>query len=185
MRPQRDLTGQRFGRLVAVHAVDRPEGKNSGTFWLCKCDCGNDLVTRSTSLLAGLTASCGCSRRRSYPKRAAPPTPSADSSFEVLRRSDPPSNEFGHPMWRVRCQLCGEEFDLNYNRIGNDRMRCKCQGQRPRSPKESKPSYHIWHHAKRGTYVVMDNKSKWIFTSKDKAKAEAYLEQLLQQPKEN
>lgn len=31
--------------------------------WRCKCDCGNEITTRSTSLVGGKTVSCGCKKR--------------------------------------------------------------------------------------------------------------------------
>ena len=54
----RDLSGQRFGRLVAI----RPCGKNKfGNFcWLCKCDCGKEHIVASGKLVSGSTKSCGC-----------------------------------------------------------------------------------------------------------------------------
>jgi hypothetical protein len=33
-----DLTGQRFGKLVARRKAPSRSGK---TYWLCECDCGN------------------------------------------------------------------------------------------------------------------------------------------------
>lgn len=30
------------------------------SYWLCKCDCGNESVTRGTDLKSGITQSCGC-----------------------------------------------------------------------------------------------------------------------------
>ena len=48
-----DLTGMRFGRLIAIKYV----GKSR---WLCKCDCGGTKVTRASSLKSGYTKSCGC-----------------------------------------------------------------------------------------------------------------------------
>lgn len=60
-RPYRvvDITGQRFGRLIAL-SVDHIAP--SGAKWLCKCDCGNSVITYSASLRFGKTASCGCLR---------------------------------------------------------------------------------------------------------------------------
>ncbi len=53
-----DLTGQRFGRLVAI---ERSTNSKSGKArWRCECDCGNNIVVFSTSLVRGLTHSCGC-----------------------------------------------------------------------------------------------------------------------------
>ena len=36
-KPKVDLTGQRFGSLVAMH----PSHLNRRWYWLCHCDCGN------------------------------------------------------------------------------------------------------------------------------------------------
>lgn len=57
-----DLKGQRFGRLVVIRQ-DKPiiyPNKRKITKWLCKCDCGNQIVTRADSLRNGRTKSCGC-----------------------------------------------------------------------------------------------------------------------------
>ena len=43
---KKDLTGQRFGRLVVIKQVDdyvNPSGTHYAQ-WLCKCDCGNEAI---------------------------------------------------------------------------------------------------------------------------------------------
>ena len=62
MSKLKDLTGQRFGRLVVIERAENfilPSGQPQ-TAWLCQCDCGNILKTRSFSLTNGTTKSCGC-----------------------------------------------------------------------------------------------------------------------------
>lgn len=54
----KDLSGKRFGRLVAVSRTEN--SKSNQTQWLCKCDCGETVIVRSSSLLNGHTKSCGC-----------------------------------------------------------------------------------------------------------------------------
>lgn len=57
-----DLTGKRFGKLTAIAEVEpyiSPSG-NKSPRWLCKCDCGNEVVVQHYSLLYGKTRSCGC-----------------------------------------------------------------------------------------------------------------------------
>lgn len=56
----KDLTGQRFGKLVVLERA--PSDSKGRTVWKCRCDCGNQKEIRSTSLLQGLTKSCGCLR---------------------------------------------------------------------------------------------------------------------------
>lgn len=53
----KDLTGQRFGRLVAIEAVGR---KNRSVLWRCKCDCGNVKDVSAKHLTEGSIKSCGC-----------------------------------------------------------------------------------------------------------------------------
>lgn len=60
MPKKKDLTGQKFGRLVAV----KPVGKEKGHYvWECKCDCGEICVVPVHHLSNGHTKSCGCLRK--------------------------------------------------------------------------------------------------------------------------
>lgn len=52
-----DLTGQRFGRLVVIREAGR---KNGHVAWLCRCDCGNEVVINGAYLRNGKSQSCGC-----------------------------------------------------------------------------------------------------------------------------
>jgi hypothetical protein len=56
-----DLTGQRFGRLVALEIVGKD--RHGKIVWLCKCDCGNYHKTTTEQLRKGITTSCGCYHR--------------------------------------------------------------------------------------------------------------------------
>lgn len=56
-----DLTGQRFGRLTVIEKADA-KNSNTNAVWICKCDCGNEIVVRSTTLRKGESKSCGCFR---------------------------------------------------------------------------------------------------------------------------
>lgn len=54
----KDITGQRFGKLVAIEPCGRT--KSGVVKWRCKCDCGNYTEVSGTSLRTGVTKSCGC-----------------------------------------------------------------------------------------------------------------------------
>ena len=56
----KDLTGQRFGRLVVV---TRDTTKLRRVYWRCQCDCGTVKSVASDKLVAGETRSCGCYNR--------------------------------------------------------------------------------------------------------------------------
>lgn len=53
-----DLTGVRFGRLTVIKYYGLSTKKQ--IYWLCKCDCGNDVYVRTTALTHGIKKSCGC-----------------------------------------------------------------------------------------------------------------------------
>ena len=57
MPPFKDLSGQRFNRLLAMK---RDPEKTNGVWFLCLCDCGNTTSVRPGSLTTGNTQSCGC-----------------------------------------------------------------------------------------------------------------------------
>lgn len=54
----KDITGQRFGKLVAEEYL----GNNSSrcAMWRCRCDCGTECIVESISLRQGKKTSCGC-----------------------------------------------------------------------------------------------------------------------------
>ena len=56
-----NLSGQRFGRLIALSNT----GKKCGAhlIWLCKCDCGKLVEVLGDNLRSGNTKSCGCLRK--------------------------------------------------------------------------------------------------------------------------
>ena len=58
----RDLTGQRFGRLVVTeHSHVKPRGGRGFLhYWKCQCDCGNVTRVLGWSLVQSLVKSCGC-----------------------------------------------------------------------------------------------------------------------------
>jgi len=56
-----DLTGMRFGRLVAQWPVGRSKDKK--IIWLCLCDCGQLSTVISNNLRSGGTVSCGCAQK--------------------------------------------------------------------------------------------------------------------------
>ena len=65
MGAAKNLIGMRFGRLTVVslgESLRRANGKTRRR-WNCVCECGNDVLVRTDSLLSGGTQSCGCLQR--------------------------------------------------------------------------------------------------------------------------
>ena len=56
-----DITGRRFGRLTALRS--NGVGRCWAEQWVCRCDCGREVVVVGASLRTGRTRSCGCLHR--------------------------------------------------------------------------------------------------------------------------
>ena len=67
VKVQKDITGQRFGRLLVLKQVEDHVNSNGVHLanYLCKCDCGNYKEAKAVSLRSGETRSCGCLHRDS------------------------------------------------------------------------------------------------------------------------
>lgn len=59
---RKDITGQRFGMLVALEFVGNQDGKYPA--YLCQCDCGKQKTVLGQSLRNAGTDSCGCNTKR-------------------------------------------------------------------------------------------------------------------------
>ena len=57
MAKLKDLTGERFSRLLVVEHAHSVNYRHS---WRCRCDCGNSVVALGSNLRTGKTRSCGC-----------------------------------------------------------------------------------------------------------------------------
>lgn len=51
-----DIAGRRFGQLVALEPAGQKERK---FYWLCRCDCGKQVIVQGKKLRTGHTRSCG------------------------------------------------------------------------------------------------------------------------------
>ena len=57
-RARKDISGQRFGLLVALEPTE--ERSNGSIVWKCQCDCGNITTGSVLNLQRGDKISCGC-----------------------------------------------------------------------------------------------------------------------------
>lgn len=54
-----NIIGHRFGKLTVI----RRETSGTHAKFLCRCDCGREVVVRGDSLRSGKTVSCGCAKK--------------------------------------------------------------------------------------------------------------------------
>lgn len=115
---QKDLTGQRFGRLVCLEPT-KGRGSSGGTVWRCKCDCGKECLAVSTQLTIGYKKSCGClghpARKQYIGKR-----------FGMLLVLDYAGKRDGMHRWRCKCD-CGNETVVGQTLLQSGKTKsCGC-----------------------------------------------------------
>lgn len=98
-----DITGKRFGKLVALRCVS---GKNSKSVWECVCDCGKIKNVGYHSLTMNQTRSCGCSRSQ---RRAKDISGQRFGMLTAIERTG--EQRFGCNLWRCKCD-CGRETQV-------------------------------------------------------------------------
>ena len=54
-----DLTGTKFGMLTAIRRAENVNGKAA---WLCRCECGSELIVLTKYLRSGKRTNCGCQK---------------------------------------------------------------------------------------------------------------------------
>ena len=117
-----DITGQRFGSLVAI----KPHGHLYGvTAWLCKCDCGEEIVTTTQKLRTGRKTSCGCvSGRRNV--RWRPETQRSKGGPSGKR--NPKNNRLYRIYGHMLCRCCENKgADERHRRDWRDRGITVCE----------------------------------------------------------
>lgn len=128
-----DLTGQRFGRYIAIQRL--PGGR-----WDCVCDCGSRRSVVGYTLRSGASRSCGCLRN--------------EWSSQV-KRVDLCGKRFGRltvkaslgidkhhkTVWLCQCD-CGKSHKASANALSSGRIfSCGCERNRSRIKDETGNSY--------------------------------------------
>lgn len=115
-RTTQDLTGQRFGRLIAI---ERDYTRRDSARWLCRCDCGTEKVITSSCLRTGHTQSCGCLKREGIIARSTKHglttrkgrTPTYNTWWNMIRRCTR-TEDPRWPDWGGRgIKVCGRWLD--------------------------------------------------------------------------
>jgi hypothetical protein len=99
-----DISGKRFGRLVAI--------ERRGPKWAFACDCGAEKEIFATSVKRGLTKSCGCLNAE---------LSSARSRIQHRTHGMSSSTEF--KIWQGMRQRCENPNDKDYAKYGGRGIR--------------------------------------------------------------
>lgn len=115
-----DLTGKRFGKLTVIRRYGYTKGKNRKYItWLCRCDCGNEVVRTSSHLKAGYESCCD-SCNNSVPNDL---TGKKFGRWNVLKRA---SNHKRQSTYLCKCDCGTEKIVLASSLIQGLSVSCGC-----------------------------------------------------------
>lgn len=130
-----DITDKKFGKLTALLPTD--QRAHHSVMWLCKCDCGNEILLSTKVLISGHTKSCGCLKKEvagqnwvgdSYHGNAGKAfideTGNTYGKLTVLSRGE--NTPFGQAKWKCLCE-CGTITVVSGNQLRTGGTRsCGC-----------------------------------------------------------
>ena len=116
----KDLTGQKFGRLVVVEVTDE-RNKHGSVIWKCLCDCGNEHKATTNNLKGGTVRSCGCLRLESLNNIREPWT-----SWSKKR-----------PRIKLKCERCNNSYEVRQSQAKRSKF-CSFKCRNPNFPYNTK-----------------------------------------------
>lgn len=115
----KDLSGKRFGMLVAIEPTDKR--KYNSIVWRCKCDCGKEAFVAADYLKEGRVSSCGCNKTKNI----------QDKRYGrlVAKRPIEQRDKFGNVVWECLCD-CGKTHFASVNSLeSGNTLSCGCKGK--------------------------------------------------------
>lgn len=133
-----DIQGQRFGRWTVL-AFDQTVNGNAR--WLCRCDCGEEVVVEGQSLRKGVSRSCGCLvREENASRNAFNRLGERHGRLLVIQRLPHKTN--AKLKWLCLCD-CGKVTRVSADNLRIDRTgSCGCL--RVKHGKSGSPELNIW-----------------------------------------
>jgi len=108
MRPIKDLSNQRFGRLTALEF--HGYGTSNKVLWKCICDCGNTSIVKTNNLTTGKTKSCGCLNHEANPNQIQKVTKHGHTSNQKASKT--------YSSWRAMMGRCNNKNHTDYSFYG-------------------------------------------------------------------
>lgn len=135
-----DITGKKYGRLIAIEPHHRDKHKQ--WHWLFKCDCGKFIVTHNQSAKSGGTKSCGCLN--------------VEKREETHTKHNMARTRFYHGIWAGIKQRCLNGKANGYKNYGGKGVKlCKSWYNFENFRDDMHKSYikHVFKHGEKNTQI--------------------------------
>lgn len=116
-----EIAGRRFGKLVVLKKIGKSGRKEGRQKWLCRCDCGNEKIISKTSLLQGVTNSCGCLFKENALKNFS----------ELTKKGMLTPVRYSRSSYGIFLCDCGNEKEMRIDGFKNGHsVSCGCYGKK-------------------------------------------------------
>lgn len=148
----KDITGMRFGYVIVIKETD-PIVRNNGNIerrWLCRCDCGNQVIINRSTLKEGTSTSCGC---KTKPIEIKPGD--RFNKLLILKQVENVREKTGHKRRAFLCRCdCGNIVIIKGHDFNKNRISCGHCGKNKSKEKTKKDIkvdklYRIWYGMKK------------------------------------
>ena len=110
----KDIVNNKYGKLIVLCYYKNDKYNNA--LWLCKCDCGNELIVNGYALRSGHTQSCGCLQKEKAKKNkfihGFAKTKLYKRWFQIKERCENPNNPSYKHYGGRNIKLCEEWHDF-------------------------------------------------------------------------
>lgn len=117
-----NISGRRFGALVAIRPIPSAETADHRPGWKVHCDCGRDKIVNASNLRSGKITSCGCGIERG--RRISASLNAAGRHIDLTGQTfgELTALEFVRAdLWRWRCS-CGREIEARASLVKTGRI---------------------------------------------------------------
>lgn len=123
-----NLIGKRFNSLTVISRVI---DEKDHVKWLCKCDCGNEIVVRGDSLKSNHTKSCGCLQKKFISQlNVSNLIGQKFGKLTVVKRSQRKDSN-GQYYWYCDCDCGSKNIEISgHNLISRGTQSCGCISSR-------------------------------------------------------
>ena len=121
-----DLSNQVFGKLTVLH--ENIDDDRKATCWVCRCECGNEVIVQASNLKSGHTMSCGCYRKEIPSGKFKDITGQKFGKLTVIKRIENKHTKANglQAQWLCKCD-CGNETITITNRLLSGKTKsCGC-----------------------------------------------------------
>lgn len=120
--------GKKYGRLTVIKRdLTKPIGHGHSSYWICKCECGNEKSIALPQLTSGKTKSCGCLRSELVTKKNTKDLTDQRFGMVIAKENTYKLSNHNSYIWRCECDCGNTEYYVSAENLLSGKIHsCGC-----------------------------------------------------------